>query len=221
MGLIVAFVTALQYGGQTKAWNSSTVVGLLVGFVAIAAAFAAWEVYQGERAMLPPRLLKQRKILVNSLYSITLSGSYFAVLYYLPIYFQSIQGVDALESGVRNLPTVISVTLALIISGAAVSKTGHAVPFQALGSALATVSAGLYYSMDTTTSTGRWIGYQIIGGFGWGIAYSIPNMIVQATTPPADLSTVNAIILCKLSFPIPSLLLCMPPPLLHGRLLIF
>ncbi|RYP52330.1 hypothetical protein DL769_010696 [Monosporascus sp. CRB-8-3] len=195
MGLIVSYSTALQYGGQTMPWNSSTVIGLLVGFIAIGIAFAAWEVYQGERAMLPLRLLKQRRIWVNSLYGITLGGSYYTVLYYLPIYFQSIQHVDALESGVRNLPTVISVTLALIMSGGIVSKTGHAVPVQAFGSALATICAGLYYTMNTTTSTGKWIGYQIMGAFGWGVAYSIPNMIIQTTTPPGDLSTANAIIL--------------------------
>ncbi|KAJ9150196.1 Efflux pump antibiotic resistance protein [Pleurostoma richardsiae] len=195
MGLIVSYVTALQYGGQTKAWNSSTVIGLLVGFVAIGVTFAAWEAYQGDRAMLPLRLIKQRRMWVNSLFSITLGGSYYSVLYYLPIYFQSVQNVDAIESGVRNLPTVISVTLALIISGGIVSKTGHAVPVQAFGSALATICAGLYYTMNTTTSTGKWIGYQIMGGVGWGVAYSIPNMIIQTTTPPADLSTANAMIL--------------------------
>ena len=37
------------------------------------------------------------------------AGSFFVLLYYLPIYFQSVDGVSASESGVRNLPLVLAV----------------------------------------------------------------------------------------------------------------
>jgi hypothetical protein len=39
MSLIVSYMLALQYGGQTHPWKSSRVIGLLVGFVAIVAVF--------------------------------------------------------------------------------------------------------------------------------------------------------------------------------------
>jgi hypothetical protein len=57
MGLIIQYILALQYGGQIHPWNSSIVIGLLVGFVATLAAFIAWEIYQKERAMLVKRLV--------------------------------------------------------------------------------------------------------------------------------------------------------------------
>ena len=57
MGLIVSFILALQYGGQTHPWDSSVVIGLLVGFVVITITFIAWEIYQKERAMIVPRLV--------------------------------------------------------------------------------------------------------------------------------------------------------------------
>jgi hypothetical protein len=57
MGLIIAYILALQYAGQTHPWNSSVVIGLLVGFVAILAVFVAWEIFQKERAMIVPRLV--------------------------------------------------------------------------------------------------------------------------------------------------------------------
>jgi hypothetical protein len=57
MGLIVSYILALQYGGQTHPWKSSVVIGLLVGSVVIFLAFVAWEVYQKERAMIVPRLV--------------------------------------------------------------------------------------------------------------------------------------------------------------------
>jgi undecaprenyl pyrophosphate phosphatase UppP len=57
MGLIIACILALQYAGQTHPWNSSVVISLLVGFVAILAVFVAWEIFQKERAMIVPRLV--------------------------------------------------------------------------------------------------------------------------------------------------------------------
>ncbi|CAO2648117.1 Nn.00g090390.m01.CDS01 [Neocucurbitaria sp. VM-36] len=195
MALIISYGLALEYGGQTKAWNSSTVIGLLVGFILISAAFTAWEIYQGDRAMIPRRILSQRKVWSCSLYAFFLAGSYFIALYYLPIYFQSIQNVNALVSGVHNLPTVISVVFSTIGAGAIVSKTGHAVPFAAVGSVLAIIGAGLFYTLDESTSIGKWIGYQIIASWGWGLSYQMPNIIGQSGTPANDLSTVNGVIL--------------------------
>jgi protein-S-isoprenylcysteine O-methyltransferase Ste14 len=57
MGLIIPYILALQYAGQMHPWNSSIVIGLLVGFVAILAVFVAWEIFQKERAMIFPRLV--------------------------------------------------------------------------------------------------------------------------------------------------------------------
>lgn len=57
MGLIISYILALQYGGQTKSWNSSTVIGLLVGSFVIAVTCVIWEIFQGERAMIVPRLV--------------------------------------------------------------------------------------------------------------------------------------------------------------------
>jgi Fungal trichothecene efflux pump (TRI12). len=60
MAGIVCFILALEYVGATYAWNSSQVIGLLVGFVVIFIALGCWDVYQDEYAMLVPRLLKKR-----------------------------------------------------------------------------------------------------------------------------------------------------------------
>jgi MFS transporter, DHA2 family, glioxin efflux transporter len=65
MGLTTSCVLALQYGGQTHPWNSSIVIGLLVGFVAMTVAFVAWEVYQKERAIIVRRLVSRVVSLVR------------------------------------------------------------------------------------------------------------------------------------------------------------
>jgi hypothetical protein len=80
MGAVISFILALQYGGLAHSWNSSVVIGLLVGSVVISIAFAVWEYFQGERASIPGRLLMDRDVWVPSLYTAFFAGSYFIIV---------------------------------------------------------------------------------------------------------------------------------------------
>ncbi|KAJ6443170.1 major facilitator superfamily transporter [Purpureocillium lavendulum] len=189
MGATVSYILAVQYGGVAHAWNSSVVVGLLVGFVAIVAVWAGLQWYQGERSMVPPRLAKDRTNAIMSAFAFLLAGGFFAAIYYIPIYFQSVHGTSPTASGVRNLPFIIAVTFGTVGSGAFVSATGYYQPMLLGGGVLATIGAGLLYLLDVDTTTGKWIGYQIVAGAGWGMAFQIPMIAVQGTTSPKDLAS--------------------------------
>jgi hypothetical protein len=143
MGGIISFILATEYGGQKEPWNSSIVIGLLVGFVLIWITFIAWEYFNNEYAMVQRRLLRQRFVWQPSAFQFFFAAGYFVLLYYLPIYFQSIDNRTAIMSGVLNLPLVLALTIGSTISGITVSKTGHAAPFQVAGAIMCTISAGL------------------------------------------------------------------------------
>jgi EmrB/QacA subfamily drug resistance transporter len=195
MGAIVTFMLALQYGGQTAPWNSGLVIGLLVGFVLITAAFIVWEHFQGERAIVIPRLFKQRAICISCLFACVFVGSYYLVIYYIPIYFQSIGNATPTMSGVHNLPLIIATTISMITSGMVISATRLAVPIQVGGAVIAVIAAGLLYTLDIDTGVGKWIGYQLLGGVGWGLAFQVPIIVGQANAHPEDISSVTAMVL--------------------------
>lgn len=195
MAAIICYILALQWGGQTKAWNSSDVIGTLVGFVLILIVFAVIEWYQGDRAMIVGRLLKDRTISVSMVFIFFLGGGFFLLLYWLPIYFQVVSGVTASQSGVRNLPLILGTTIATILSGGLISAYGHFVPFMIAGSAMATIGAGLLYTLDTTSSSSAWIGYQALAGLGIGLAIQVPIIAGQASVAAEDLSSATAMIL--------------------------
>jgi MFS family permease len=195
MGAVISYILALHYGGLMHAWDSTQVVGLLVGFVVLSSAFVVWEWCQKDRAMVPFRLAGNRVYLVSSIFAFFFSGAYFLIIYYLPIYFQVIDNVSPEMSGVRNLPLILAVTISMLASGAYISITGIAAPIIVFGTALGTVCVGLLYTLDIGSGMGKWIGYQVIGGVGWGIASQIPIITVQATAPAAELAEVTAILL--------------------------
>ncbi|CCT72579.1 related to major facilitator (MFS1) transporter [Fusarium fujikuroi IMI 58289] len=195
MGASLSLLLALQYGGVTHAWNSSVIIGLLVGFVLMIVTLIAVELWLGERAMLTPRLIRQRTVWVNAVWSFFFAGSYFITLYYLPIYFQSIDNQSPIGSGVRNIPLIALFSVATFASGKAITKTGTAAPYLVVSSIIVTIASGLFYTLDIGTSTGKWVGYQILAGFGYGVGLQVPVVISQAFAAPSDMAPVTSIII--------------------------
>ncbi|KAI1350262.1 MFS general substrate transporter [Xylaria sp. FL0043] len=193
-GSIISFLLALQYGGVSYAWDSSTVIGLLVGFVAILTVLVVWEYYQGEYAMLTPRLVMQRSLWAPALFQFFFAGGYFLLLYYLPIYFQSVKGASPIQSGVDNLPLIIAAGVFILAGGVTVSKTGHAVPFMALGAALGAVGTGLLYTLELHTSSARWIGYQVLLGASTAFPFQNCLNVVHANVKPEDIAIATSIL---------------------------
>jgi MFS transporter, DHA2 family, glioxin efflux transporter len=199
MGSITCFILALQYAGSSHPWNSSVVIGLLVGFVLLTATLVAWEIWLGDYAMMLPRLYKQRSLWATAPFQFFFMGSYIVLLYYLPIYFQSILGTSPLTSGVDNLPLVLAATVFALAGGAVVMQTGRAQQVMAVGSLLSTVSIGLLYTLDIGTPTSKWVGYQFFTGATMAFAIMHGLTVAQAYVGPEDLSAVTANLLCTSS----------------------
>ncbi|KAH9878742.1 hypothetical protein IAQ61_002016, partial [Plenodomus lingam] len=170
MGASLTLLLALQYASVTYAWNSSVIISLLVGFVAIMMALTIVEIWQGERAMLTPRL-----------------GFFFA---------GSIDNVSLISSGVRNIPLIVLFSIATYRSGTIITKIGNAAPYLTVSSVIVTIATSLFFTLNINTLTGKWIGYQIFAGFGYGLALQVPVIVAQAFATPADIAPTTAIIIC-------------------------
>ncbi|KAL8827604.1 MAG: hypothetical protein Q9191_003084 [Dirinaria sp. TL-2023a] len=195
MAAVVCICLALQWGGVTKAWDSADVIGTIVGFVLITIAFGVNEYFAGEYALLIPRLLKKRQLQVAFIYTFFFCGGFFVLLYYLPIYFQSVDNVSASQSGVRNLPLVLGTSIFAVVSGGLITATGQYVPFLILGAVLSVVGAGLLYTLDIGSGANKWIGYQVISGIGIGLGTNTPIAVAQASVDMADISVASSMAL--------------------------
>jgi MFS family permease len=197
MAAVISFVLAMQAGGQTDPWKSSKVIGLIIGFVLIVGAFVCWEVFNGSRAMVEPRLMKMNFVWVNAAYSFFIVASFFTIVYFLPLYFQSIDDVSPIMSGVRNIPFIFAAIAGSIVVGGSIAKNGITMPLMVAGALVGTVSCGLLYTFDIGTPTGKWIGFQILAGAAYGGAFQIPIIQAQGTAKPEDLSAITGILMCK------------------------
>ncbi|KAF7159165.1 hypothetical protein CNMCM6106_006298 [Aspergillus hiratsukae] len=180
----IQLLLALDYGGNKYAWNSATVIGLFCGAGGTFIVFLIWEYFKGEEAMVPLSMLKQRGVWSSCFFAFFFFATLQLVIYYLPIYFQAIKGASPMMSGVDLLPNILSQLVGTLFSGVAVTKMGYYLPFVVAASIITTVGHGMLSTLSPTSSTGKWIGYQIIVGFGRGLGLQMPFVAVQNTLPP-------------------------------------
>ncbi|KAK6411023.1 hypothetical protein LTR95_018139 [Oleoguttula sp. CCFEE 5521] len=169
-------------------------VNVFVGFVLLLAVFVAWELFQKEYAMIVPCIFAKRYIWTGAFFMVFFSGSYFVILYYLPIYFESVHNANPIGSGVRMLALIIPLTFAAIAQGFAFTKIGIVPLFWLLGGSLGAIGSGLFYTMDEATGMGKWIRFQIIVGFAVGLTTQVALQNAQVQVGSNDLSQATAII---------------------------
>lgn len=80
------------------------------------------------------------------------------VAYFLPTWFRAIQGVNAVQSGIRTVPLIISLLVASIISGGLTSKIGYYMPFLILCVAVMVVG-GFMSTFKSNSTKAVWMGF--------------------------------------------------------------
>jgi hypothetical protein len=184
---IICLLLAVQWGGSTYAWNSSRIIGLFVGAALLLLLFAYSQYWLSEKATIPPRLLKQRSVVAASAYVFFFGAGIFVLMYYLPLYLQSVKGSSPTRSGIQILPLMLSTVLSSILAGAAITFAGYYTPFLIGSTALMTIGAGLITTFDINTPFRKWFGYQIITGLGTGVGFQVPLVAVQTVLPMEDI----------------------------------
>lgn len=114
---VVMFLLGLQFGGNQHPWDSSVVIGLLVGSAVIFGLFLAWEYRQGDEAMVPFAMLKHKVIWSAAMTMFFSLSSVLVADFYIAIYFQAIHDDSPLMSGVHMLPITLGLVMFTMVSG--------------------------------------------------------------------------------------------------------
>lgn len=190
---IVSLLLALQWGGISLPWSNSKVWGCFLGFGILISIFLYIQFRLGDKATIPPRILKQRTIAATAAILAMLSMCLFTHIYFLPFWFQAVRGATAEQSGIRTIPYLVSNTLFALAVGGIVTLVGYYTPFIIMGTMLLTIGAGLMYTLKVNTSAAQYIGFQILAGGGSGAAMQLPFIATQVVLPRKDMPTGNAV----------------------------
>lgn len=192
---IVCLLLALQWGGEKYAWNNGRIIALLVLFGILMLVFFTIQIWKQDSASLPPRIIKKPSIAASAFYALCIGGSMMVIVYYIPLWFQAIKGSSAVKSGIMNLPLVLSLVVGAILSGAAMTHLGYGAPFTYACTVIMSIGAGLLTTFTTETAHPKWIGYQVVYGFGLGLGMQRPAITAQTELSRTDVPTGTALML--------------------------
>lgn len=88
------------------------------------------------------------------------------------------------------LPLVLSIAVTSIASGSLVNYIGHYMPFLLFATLMMSIGGGLLTTINQSTKSSAWIGYEIIFGIGAGCGLQQTMIAIQASFQrPRDVET--------------------------------
>jgi len=186
-----SLVLFTSLGGTSYPWRSPFIIGLAVAGLVFTVLFLLAE-RRAVEPVIPLPLFANKVFAAASAIGFVVGFAMFGALTFLPLFFQDVKGISAIQSGVRLFPLMGGLLVASIGSGLLVSRSGRYKVFPVVGTALMTV--GLYLMSLIGVSTGAWTmaAYMAVFGFGLGLILQVLTVAVQNAVPYEELGTATS-----------------------------
>lgn len=197
---LTSLFLGLSWAATKYSWNDGRVIGTLVAFALLLGAFIYNQVYRGNAATLPPRVIKHRTVIAGAMFIFCMNSADSILDYYLPTYYQVVRHYSPAKSGYMMLPIIVGAIIGSLIHGAGTSAFGYYVPFMLFASILMPVALGLTTTFSGTTKFAQLIVYSILFGLAYGIGFSGPQNAVQTSLSTEDVPLGLSVVLFAQSF---------------------
>ncbi|CAJ2508152.1 Uu.00g093380.m01.CDS01 [Anthostomella pinea] len=179
------FTLPLSWAGSMYPWSSwRTILPLVIGILMLA--FFVWYESKPLEAVFPYRLFRNRTAAVTLLGSFIHGMVLYTLLYYLPLYFQSVFLETPLQAAVSILPLCAVLMAFTGIAAMAVEWTRRYLWSIWVGWLFLAVGVGLLGLWDSHTTLAERASFQVIGAIGIGILFTVPPIPMQASVERAE-----------------------------------
>lgn len=187
-----SFLLAITWGGVMFAWSSwRTLVPLILGLFGLSL-FLLWEAFFAQTTLLPLRIFANPSTSIAYFLTFIHGIILWAILYYMPLFFEGAQDFTPLHAGLSALPQSLTVVPCAMLVGLIAAKTSHYRWAIWLGYALTTLGTGLLYLLSPTTSIPAWIFLMLVSGIGIGLLFPSMALAIQASAPVKDIAIAAA-----------------------------
>lgn len=181
LSMVTCLLIALQWGGNDYPWGNWRIILLFTLSAVLTIVFFLWEHWLGERALIPPGILRNRTVVAASGTSWMIMMAMLGGTYQLPLYYQAAKGHSAQKSGIDIIPFMVVVCVGIFISSGFVTKFGRYYPFFFIGPPIAAVGFGMLYMVNETTPNKLVIAWQVLSGLGIGLTFQNIILSVQVS----------------------------------------
>ena len=166
--------------GPERGWTTGRVPVMLGAGVALIAGFLFWQ-HRNGTPMLPLTLFRSRAFSLVNVVTLTFSAGAFGSVFLLAQFFQVVQGLSPLESGLRTLPWTAAPMVVAPLAGLLVNRVGQRVLIFAGQVSLAAgiLWIGLATSADVTY--GELVIAFALAGVGMGLTFAPTSTLTLAS----------------------------------------
>jgi EmrB/QacA subfamily drug resistance transporter len=188
IGLVLssAGVLALVWGvvhGADDGWTSTGVLAALAGGAVLLAGFLAWE-RRAAAPMLPLRLFRSRSFSLVNAVTFTFSLGVFGAVFLLAQFFQVVQGLSPLESGLRTLPWTLAPMFVAPVAGLLVDRIGARTLIVAGQTLLAAGLLWIALASSVDVGYGALVAPFVLAGVGMGLTFAPMTTTVLGSVRP-------------------------------------
>ena len=183
---LAAVVVLATSGGKDVEWVSPESVGLLLVVLLCGAAFV-WRERHAREPFVPLRLFKNAVLRIAAPVNFTSGLLFYLGVFFLPVFFQEVAGVDATVSGLLLIPFMIGTAGSTTFAGRRVEHTGRYRAWPILGGVVMTVGALALTTIGLDTSVAVVAALGTVVGIGIGFAMQTSILAVQNAVDVSDL----------------------------------
>ena len=187
----VAIVLVATWGGSEYAWSSPVIIGMAVVGVACLAAFVLAE-RRAVEPILPYEVMTNRTFVLATLMSMLYMGAMFGATLYLPTYLQMGYGYSATVSGLLLVPMTLGMLATGVLSGIAMSRTGHYKIYLIIGPIVAAAGTLGMSQLDVHSPVWLITLYATVIGAGIGFFFQLITTLVQNDVNPRHIGTATS-----------------------------
>jgi EmrB/QacA subfamily drug resistance transporter len=198
VGLVGITYGLAETGSAGTLFSGSVLIPLAIGLVGVAAFVV--RALRIPNPLLNVRLYADRAFTAASITTFCLGAALFGAMVLMPLYFQTVRGQDAVDTGLLLIPQGLGAAVAMGLSGRATERWGGGIT-AALGTVITLVATIPFVLLGADTSFVLIAAAMVIRGFGIGMsimpamtaAYAVlrPDQVTHATPQLTTLQRVG------------------------------
>ncbi|KAJ6137950.1 hypothetical protein N7471_004436 [Penicillium samsonianum] len=184
VGAVLGFLIGLDRGSNVS-WKLPLTIASLGVSAVLFVVFILVEIYQAAEPFAPGHIIFNRTFFACYCCNFFSFGGWIAALFYIPLYFQAVDGVSATTAGLRLLPSILSGVSGSVIAGLLMKWYGKY--YWLTVAAYAFLTTGVFciylFSGGVVASTVPMICGMVVSAFGNGIGVTttLIGLISNAT----------------------------------------
>ena len=183
----------LSWGGTRYPWSSAPVLGVM-GAAVVAIALLTLRLRTAAEPLIPLRLLANKVVLTGGTAVGLCMGVFVGLSIYVPIYFETVMGLSATQSGLALLPLMTGTTIGAVVCGKLMARMTR----YKLAPLVGLVVGGLcllplFFQPQGLSLLAVELLFTVVS-IGVGGVFPVTTISVQNAVPRHDLGTATALI---------------------------